>query len=557
MNRCFYPSLFLLTLIVAGHPAAAQEKQQTPQQERARKHRQKLKSLGIRVARAPVAKSDAVETRLDVVYARYGDRKMHLDLFLPRERSDKTATVLVVHGGGWFKGDRKSFHALSANLAMRGYIAAAIEYRLADEAKFPAAIHDCNAATRWLRANANDLGIDPDRIAAVGGSAGGHLVGLMGAGAHREELQGRGGNANQSSKLQAVVVFAGPMQMTTGSVAERSRQQPKQSNSNRWLGKSIDEAPELYALASPFRQLTSQTPPMMFAAGELDKPERNQPTRDKLRQLDVASKVVAYRYGLHGCWNQEPWFYPMVSDVDDFLRSVLGEPGGKVQPLMLGQEQGLVAFHDRIELQVPEISKQAKISMPRLNNRVHSAFIKGTEEQVPVKPGLTTWELTVPSNASGKTIVVRTFGQPHLPVVPRIVSAADDGSVTLAAHDSVTHGELLRYEPQPHKNCVGYWANPSDWVEWHFYSEKSGQYDLHVLQGCGDGHGGSEVEVQMEKQKLSFLVEDTGHFQNFKDRSVGRFTLSRPGVYTVRIRAVSKAKIAVMDVRQVQLVPVD
>jgi acetyl esterase/lipase len=556
INRLLSHLLVTTTLLIAATDVSAQERQLTPQQQRARALRLKLKAMGVKVQRAEVLNSDAVETRMDVVYVKYGDRKLHLDLFMPRTRSAKTAAIVVVHGGGWHKGDRKSFHALAENLAMRGYVAAAIEYRLADEAKFPAAIHDCNAATRWLKANATELRIDPNRIAAVGGSAGGHLVGLMASASHVKELQGTGGNPDQSSSVKAAAVFAGPMQMTTGSVAERSLKQPDQSNSNRWLGKSIDEAPELYALASPFKHLSSKSAPMIFLAGEYDKPSRNQPTRSRLQELGVRSAVQSYAFGLHACWNQHPWFHPMASDVDQFFQSVLGEPGGDRQSFALDAAGTVLAFHDRVEIQIGEIDKQTKIEVPRLNNPMGKAFVKGTDTEVPLKPLLTTWELKVPAAASGKRVVVETIGQPHLPVLPRIVSAEPAGTITLAAHDAVTHGKLLRYEPQPHKNTVGYWANPKDWVEWHFYCEKPGKYDLHILQGCGKSHGGSEVNVTLGDQSVSFKVEDTGHFQIFKDRKIGMFSIKEPGIYNLQIRAKRKAKVAVMDVRQFQLIPV-
>ncbi|MCA9164402.1 MAG: alpha/beta hydrolase, partial [Planctomycetales bacterium] len=195
---------------------------------------------------------DDVEQQTDVVYATYGERQLKLDLFLPRNEETGRSAVVVVHGGGWLQGDRTRFHALAQALAARGFVTSAIEYRLGGEAKFPAAIRDCNAAVRWLRANAERLRVDPQKIGAVGGSAGGHLVALMAAAPQVASLQGDGGNVDQSSALQAAVVMAGPLELTTGSVAERSRTGGDSSNANRWFGKTIDEAPELYELASPY-----------------------------------------------------------------------------------------------------------------------------------------------------------------------------------------------------------------------------------------------------------------------------------------------------------------
>ncbi|MEQ8786291.1 MAG: SMP-30/gluconolactonase/LRE family protein [Pirellulaceae bacterium] len=263
----------------------------------------------------------------DVEYARYGDRRLLMDLIGPVKKRDKSLPCLVVvHGGGWMKGDKSKFRALAIELAKRGYVAAAIEYRLGGEAKFPAAIHDCNAAVRYLRANAKQLGIDPDRIGAVGGSAGGHLVGLMATAHDDAALQGDGGNAGVSSKLQAAIVMAGPMEMTTGAVAERS---PKDANfySNLWLGKTIDEAPGLYRQADALLHLTKDDPPVLFLVGEHDKPERNAPFREKAKSLGVPSDVKVYADGKHGCWNQLPWINDMVADMDVFFREQLG--GGK------------------------------------------------------------------------------------------------------------------------------------------------------------------------------------------------------------------------------------
>jgi sugar lactone lactonase YvrE/acetyl esterase/lipase len=261
---------------------------------------------------------DDVAAHLDVVYARHGDRKLVADIFVPQKAGPHPA-IVVVHGGGWLKGDKTKFRALAVTLAERGYVTAAIEYRLGYEAPFPGAIQDCTASVRFLRYNAKKYRIDPERIGAVGGSAGGHLVGLMATAPDVPEFRGIGGKSGQSARLQAAIVMAGPMQMATGSVAERSRKQPKQSNSNQWLRKTIDEAPDLYKLAAPYQHLDKNTPPMLFMVGEFDHPERNEPTRKKLRELGVWTDLKVYKGGKHGCWNQLPWFADMVDDMDGFF----------------------------------------------------------------------------------------------------------------------------------------------------------------------------------------------------------------------------------------------
>jgi acetyl esterase/lipase len=267
---------------------------------------------------------DSIESKLDVVYARNGDRAMRMDLFYPKRRSQELLpAILVVHGGGWLNGDKEKFRPLAIELASRGFVTAAVEYRLGGESRFPAAIHDCNAAVRHLRAHAKALGVDPERIGAVGGSAGGHLVGLMAAAAQVESLQGEGGNQDYSSRLQSAIVLAGPLELAAGPVADRSRQEPQKSNANKWFGKTVDEAPELYKLASATTHLSEQCPPILFMAGEFDKPERNLETRRKLMSLGVETGIVVVRGGKHGCWNRHPFFLPMIDEMHLFFGRTL------------------------------------------------------------------------------------------------------------------------------------------------------------------------------------------------------------------------------------------
>ena len=268
----------------------------------------------------------SLRAKLDVVYAKQGQRKMLMDLFVPKT-AKKHPAILVVHGGGWLKGDKTKFRALAIRLAKAGFVTAAVEYRLGHEAKFPAAIHDSFAAVRFLRANANRYKIDPTKIGAVGGSAGGHLVGLMAAGSkiQRAKLSSTGGNQEYSSNIEAAIVLAGPMQMTTGSVAERSRS-GKNSNSNTWIGETVDNDFQAYLLADAYEQLNPETCPILFMTGEHDNPERNAPSREKLKKLGVWTDVKIYQDGKHGCWNQKPWFELMAKDMAGFFSRHLKAP---------------------------------------------------------------------------------------------------------------------------------------------------------------------------------------------------------------------------------------
>lgn len=266
-----------------------------------------------------------VKPHLDLVYATYGPRKMLMDIFQPNQSVAESPrpAVVVVHGGGWQKGDKAKFRALAVELARRGYVTAAIEYRLATEAKFPAAMQDCLAAVQFLRSQAAKYGIDSKRIAAVGGSAGGHLVGLMAAGATNPSFTAGEDASALSSAIQLAIVMAGPLQIATGQVAERSLTSAD-SNSVQWFGGTIEENPDAYHLADAYEQITESTPPIHFITGEYDNPDRNEPVRKKLKSLSIPTSLTVIPKGKHGCWNQLPWFSTFVSRIDELMQQHFG-----------------------------------------------------------------------------------------------------------------------------------------------------------------------------------------------------------------------------------------
>jgi len=132
---------------------------------------------------------------------------------------------------------------------------------------------------------------------------------------------------------------------------------------------------------------------------------------------------------------------------------------------------------------------------------------------------------------------------------------ADDGSVTLHARDVTIHGVQVQYEPKPQKNTVGFWTHASDTVSWNFDVSKPGTFDLEILQGCGKGQGGSKAKFVLAGQELPIDVEDTGHFQNFVPRVIGTVKLEKPGNYELKVVPTHKAGVAIMDLRQVRLLP--
>ena len=170
------------------------------------------------------------------------------------------------------------------------------------------------------------------------------------------------------------------------------------------------------------------------------------------------------------------------------------------------------------------------------------------EKQQPfaVKVGCATLQGVAVANLKAVTLRPAPEGE--------VIAQDAAGVITLAASNAITHSVTMRYEPAEKKNCLGYWVNPADWADWEFAVTKPGVFTVEVSQGCAGG--GSKVFVEAGDARLEFEVENTGHFQNFKPRVIGEITLQAAGTHTLAIKPQTKKGGAVMDIRQVRLVPV-
>lgn len=268
---------------------------------------------------APAKPPATLKAEFDLMYGKTPEQELKLDIYRPKSDSVLPACVLV-HGGGWIGGDKERFRALGFALAEKGYVVANVEYRLAGAAKYPAAVQDCSLAVRWVRANAARFGLDPQRIGAWGGSAGGHLVGLIAAAPERfltAELK------DISAAVQATCIMAGPTDLTNATFVESLRKAKEKSNSHTWFGRLYDNAPELYRDASPITHFSKATGPILFLTGDLDNPTRDQAAIEKLKSLGVPTQQTILKDAKHGCWMQKPWFEPCVAAVDGWFREHL------------------------------------------------------------------------------------------------------------------------------------------------------------------------------------------------------------------------------------------
>ncbi len=246
--------------------------------------------------------SPSIVVEHDLVYAQAGKTELQLDLAMPKEGNGPFPTLVCIHGGGWRQGKRQDLSKTIEVFAGRGYVATTISYRLSDVAPFPAQIEDCKAAVRWLRANAKKYKIDPERIGALGFSAGAHLACLLGTTQKDDGLEGNGGNLDQSSRVQAVVSFFGPTDLTTKDWTP----QVEKDILIPFLGGTIDQKPEQYQKASPIRYVTKEAPPFLFFHGTDDKLvgiRQSQMLLKKLRSVGVSAEIVEMEGEGHGWRN--------------------------------------------------------------------------------------------------------------------------------------------------------------------------------------------------------------------------------------------------------------
>lgn len=206
---------------------------------------------------------DTIESKPDVEYGRVGDQPLLLDLWKPKSIGEPVPGLIFIHGGGW-KVKGKGFYTYwTAHHAAQGYVCATIEYRIAEEATFPGAVSDAKCAVRWMRANAEELGVDPNQIAVIGQSAGAHLALMAAYTPEIAELEGTGGHEGVSSAVQLAVSYYAPTDLTAPALAQKDIVQ-------NFMGAPYEEAREQYELASPLFHVDADDPPTLIFHGTID-----------------------------------------------------------------------------------------------------------------------------------------------------------------------------------------------------------------------------------------------------------------------------------------------
>lgn len=251
---------------------------------------------------------DGVKIQRDLDYVGARNSRQTLDLLQPAKGGSKPRPLIVfVHGGGWKSGSKERGIARLVPYVKSGeYVGATINYRLTGEAPWPAQIYDCKAAIRFLRGKAKEFGIDPEKIAVWGTSAGGHLVSMLGTSGGVAELEGDlGDDDGQSSRVTCVVNFFGPSNFLT-MVAQKSSvdRSPKRKYPEALLlGGPVQDLEQAARQASPVTWISKDDPPFFTAHGTKDPVvpyAQGEEIHRKLKEAGLNSLLVPVEGAGHG-----------------------------------------------------------------------------------------------------------------------------------------------------------------------------------------------------------------------------------------------------------------
>ncbi len=232
----------------------------------------------------------------DIPFHVIGDHALYADLYQPIHNTRQHPAVISIHGGGWHGGDKGERYAAHCRwLASQGYVVLDVQYRLSPQSLWPAHLEDVKTAIRWLRANAEQYQVDPERIALIGRSAGGHLA-LMAAFTAGDPAFPPPPGLPERDDVQAVIGIYPPTDLP---LLQKTVYTPL----NYWLGSTIAERPDLYIAASPLYKAKASAPPVLLAHGGFDNlvtPEHSARLHKRLGELGVPSVLLYYPWARHG-----------------------------------------------------------------------------------------------------------------------------------------------------------------------------------------------------------------------------------------------------------------
>ncbi len=267
----------------------------------------------------------------DIVYSTINGKELKLDLYWVKDAKKPTPLVIWIHGGGWRSGD-KSRIKFAQHLLGKGFALASINYRLSQEAIFPAQIIDCKAAIRWLRAHARKYNLNPERFGVWGSSAGGHLVALLGTAEDKPEWE-QGDYLEYSSRVQAVCDWYGPTDfLRMNDIPGKINHNAPDSPESCLIGGPIQKYPDQVALANPITYVHPENPPFLIMHGANDRkviPGQSKLLYQALQKAGVKAELMIIKGLEHGGkgWDAQ------ITKVESFFTKHLIQNPKKVPPI--------------------------------------------------------------------------------------------------------------------------------------------------------------------------------------------------------------------------------
>ncbi|MES2276469.1 MAG: alpha/beta hydrolase [Bacteroidota bacterium] len=262
---------------------------------------------------------DSVKSVKDLVYYTINGRQLKLDVFSPKKVKGKLPAVLMIFGGGWRSGNRTMHWQMAQAIAARGYIVVTADYRLSTEALYPTAVNDLKTAVMWMRDKGGRYGIDKDKIAVWGFSAGGQLAALIGTTPNSPLFPGHTIYRVTSNAVQAIVDVDGTLAFIHPESGEGDDSK-RTSSATYWFGSGKTVHPELWQQASALNHVDKNTPPILFLNSSVDRMHagRNDMIK-KLDSLGIYHEVHAFAGAPHSFNMFEPWFTPTLNYTVAFL----------------------------------------------------------------------------------------------------------------------------------------------------------------------------------------------------------------------------------------------
>ncbi len=258
-----------------------------------------LLMLALSALPLPSLSQSKVVVENNIEYANPDNQHLMVNMARPAEGNGPFPAVICIHGGGFRAGDRNGYNGLIKQLAERGYVAITVEYRLAPKYPFPAAVYDCKASVRWLRANAVKYHVNPNRIGVTGGSAGGHLAQFLGVTSDVRGFEGDLGNGRYSSTVECVVNYYGPSDFTKsyGKSVDAAEVLPL------FLGGNNETAHQAHITSSPLYWVTPNAAPTLIVHGTKDNYVAYEQATwmfDKLKAANVEVQLLTLEGAGHG-----------------------------------------------------------------------------------------------------------------------------------------------------------------------------------------------------------------------------------------------------------------